>query len=353
MTARLADWGRLPCGAPIRLATLRGEGLEARVSSYGATLVSLRAPDRLGRWADVILGFDALEAYLAPDIQASWPYFGSTIGRYANRIAGAGFSIDGVAHRLEANEGVNQNHGGRRGFDRAAWDMDAMPGAIGVRLRRLSPAGEGGFPGAIEVWADMLIDGPGELVVRYGATTDAPTHVNLALHPYFNLAGRGARSVLDHRLRVAADAYLPIDEAAIPVGAPQPVAATPFDLRSGPSLGEVLESRHPQLRIGDGLNHCFVLSERSSQASSATLEEPSSGRRLEISTDQPGLQVYTANAFDGGLLDAEGRPFVRRQAVALETQGFPDSPNRPDFPSTLLRPGQVYRSETRFRLSTS
>jgi aldose 1-epimerase len=198
----------------------------------------------------------------------------------------------------------------------------------------------------------VLIGGPGELIVRYSATTDAPTHVNLASHPYFNLAGRGARSVCDHRFRVAADAYLPIDAAAIPIGAPQPVAGTPFDLRSCRVIGEVLESRHPQLRIGDGLNHCFVLSEQSDAGPNATLEDPSSGRRLEVWTDQPGLQIYTANAFEGGLLDGRGRPFVRHQAVALEAQCFPNSPNRPDFPSTLLRPGQVYRSETRFRLST-
>jgi aldose 1-epimerase len=188
--------------------------------------------------------------------------------------------------------------------------------------------------------------------VRYSATTDAPTHVNLASHPYFNLAGRGARSIGEHRLRIAADAYLPIDAAAIPLGGPQPVAGAPFDLRSPCAIGDVLESRDPQLRAGDGLNHCFVLSEQPDHGPNATLEDPSSGRRLEIWTDQPGLQVYTANGFDGGLLDDEGRPFVRRQAVALEAQAFPDSPNRPDFPSTLLRPGQVYRSETRLRVST-
>jgi aldose 1-epimerase len=230
--------------------------------------------------------------------------------------------------------------------------MEPMAEAVGVRLRRLSPAGEGGFPGALEAQAEMLIGGPGELIVRYSATTDAPTHVNLASHPYFNLAGRAARSVGGHRLRVAAEAYLPIDAAAIPLGGPQPVAGAPFDLRSPRALGEVLDSVHPQLQAGDGLNHCFVLDRRGDPGPNVTLEDPSSGRRLEIWTDQPGMQVYTANGFDGAILDDEGRPFVRRQAVALEAQGFPNSPNRPDFPSTLLHPGQVYRSETRFRVSS-
>lgn len=347
----LQTWGQMPTGEPVMLATLAdGHGLEVRVSSYGASLVSIRMPDRAGLVEDVLLGFDTLAGYLDPTLQAGWPYLGSTIGRTANRIAGARFTIDGQEHRLAANEGNNQLHGGPIGFDRAAWQAEILGDAPGVRLRHVSPDGDQGFPGRVEAQADFLLGAPGELIIRYTATTDRPTHVSMASHPYFNLAGRRSRSIAQHRLTVAAEAILPIDAKAIPLpGPPMPVAGTPFDLREGRMIGPLVQADHPQLRTGDGLNHCFLLDAAASPA--ARLDHTESGRCLELVTTEPGLQIYSANAFDGSLRDGEDRPFVRRQAIALEAQRFPDSPNRPDFPLTLLRPGEIYRSETRMRFS--
>lgn len=348
----LGKWGDLPGGEPVMLATLAdGHGLEVRVSSYGASLVSIRMPDRAGLVEDVLLGFDRLTDYLDPALQAGWPYLGSTIGRTANRISGARFTIDGQEHRVAANEGDNQLHGGPIGFDRVAWQAEMLDDAPGVRLRHVSPDGDQGFPGCVEAQADFLLGASGELIIRYSATTDRPTHVSMASHPYFNLAGRCSRSITQHRLTVAAGAILPIDAAAIPLpGPPMPVVGTPFDLREGQMIGALVQADHPQLRTGDGLNHCFLLDPAASPA--ALLEHPESGRCLELVTTEPGLQIYSANAFDGSLRDSDGRPFVRRQAIALEAQRFPDSPNRPDFPSTLLRPGETYRSETRMRFSS-
>ncbi len=348
----LRKWGELPGGEPVMLATLAdGHGVEVRVSSYGASLVSIRVPDRAGLVEDVLLGFDTLAGYLDPALQAGWPYLGSTIGRYANRIADARFTIDGQEHRLAANEGDNQLHGGPIGFDRVAWQVELLNDAPGARLYHISPDGDQGFPGRVEAQADFLLDAPGELVIRYAAITDRPTHVSMASHPYFNLAGRRSRSIAQHRLTVAAEAILPIDATAIPLPGPSmPVVGTPFDLREGRMIGALIQADHPQLRTGDGLNHCFVLDPSASLA--ARLEHPQSGRCLDLVTTEPGLQIYSANGFDGSLHDGEGRPFVRRQAIALEAQRFPDSPNRPDLPPTLLRPGETYRSETRMRFSS-
>lgn len=347
----LIEWGRSPEGDPVLLAILSdGNGLEVRVSSYGATLTSIRAPDREGRVDDVLLGFSTLDRYLAPDFQAGWPYFGSTIGRYANRIAGARFTIDGQEYRLTANEGPNQNHGGLPGFDRAIWRMEPIANANGVRLHLRSPDGDQGFPGTLDVVAEVVLNDGGEVAIRYHAVTDRPTHVSLTSHGYFNLAGRAARTVTDHQLSVAADHMLPTDRASIPSGQLRPVAGTPFDLRRPVALGNALAGEDPQLAQADGLDHCFVLDRE--QPIAALLHHPGSGRAMALNTTAPGLQVYSANGFDGTLADEEGRPFVRRQAIALEAQHFPDSPNQPNFPSTLLRPGDIYQSETRLRFFT-
>ncbi|MET0309164.1 MAG: aldose epimerase family protein [Sphingomonas sp.] len=344
----LVEWGPSSEGEPVLLATLSdGRGFEVKVASYGASLVSIRTPDRDGRIADVLLGFAGLDRYLARDVQAHWPYFGSTIGRYANRIAGARFAIDGQEYHLAANEGPNQNHGGRRGFDRVLWRMETLPDLEGVSLSYRSPDGEEGFPGTLEVMAQFILTGPGELAIRYHAFTDRPTHVSLASHGYFNLAGRGARSIADHDLSIAATHMLPIDQASIPTGVLRPVAGTPFDLRRPTPLGEVLASDDPQFVVGEGLNHCFALDGNALTA--ARLHHAPSGRTMTLTTTAPGLQVYSSNAFDGTLVDDAGQPFVRRQAIALEAQHFPDSPNQPAFPSTLLRPGDIYESETRLR----
>jgi aldose 1-epimerase len=346
---RFEDWGSSPNGEPVVLARLDdGDGLSVAVSGYGATLTSIRVPDRNGQIDDVLLGFDSLAAYCDPALQAAWPYFGSTIGRFANRIGGARLTIDGVPCPLVPNEGANQLHGGPNGFDRRVWRHEPIDG--GVRFRLHSPDGDQGFPGALDAIADYRITDPGELLIRYEATTDRPTHVNMAAHPYFNLAGRHSRAIGAHRLTIRADALLAIDAEALPLpGAAMPVADTDLDLRAPRTLGAVLASGHPQIAEQYGLNHCFVLAQGDGPA--VRLEDPASGRVLDIVTTAPGMQVYTANAFDGTLADGDGQPFVRHQAIALEAQHFPDSPNRPDFPSTLLRPGETYVSETRLRFT--
>ena len=344
----LTEWGKLPTGKTVQQATLAdGSGLEVKVASYGATLTSILVPDRLGRINDVLLGFDSLDDYLAVGFQGQWPYFGSTIGRYANRIAGARFTIDEQEYHLTNNEGPNQNHGGSCGFDRASWQMERMTARNGVHLSYCSMDGEEGFPGTLLATTEIMLDGPGEIVIRYRATTDRATHVSMASHGYFNLAGRAARSIADHDLSIAATHMLPIDVAALPTGAIRSVLGTPFDLRQPVRLGSTLAADDPQLLIGGGLNHCFALD--AGTLVSARLHHAGSGRTMTLSTTAPGLQVYSSNAFDGTITDAAGRPFVRHQAIALEAQHFPDSPNQPHFPPTLLRPGEMYESTTRLR----
>jgi aldose 1-epimerase len=349
----LESMGRLPSGETVTAATLDdGAGTSIRIGSYGATLTSIRTPDRHGEADEVIVGLDGLAAMLDPAVVAARPCFGATIGRYANRIAGARLVIDGREHRLVANEGGNSLHGGPDGFDRRAWTLDPLPGGDGVRLTLVSPDGDQGFPGSVALASEFRLAAPGELVVRYEATTDRPTHVNIALHPYFNLAGRRSRHVGRHRLRISASRLVAIDGAGLPLPGPLlPLAGTGLDLRDAKPVAGLLASDHRQIVDHGGLNHCFALDDGDGPA--LRLEDPGSGRVLEMITNAPGIQVYTANAFDGSLRDEAGMPFLRHQAIALEAQHFPDSPHRPDFPATLLRPGELYVSETRFRFTTS
>jgi len=343
--------GRLPSGEAIVTAMLDdGAGTSVRISSYGAALTSVRTPDRRGEVDEVVVGLDGLAAMLELAVQASRSCFGATIGRYANRIAGASFVIDGRDCRLVANEGGNSLHGGPDGFDRRAWTLDPLSSGDGVRLGLVSPDGDQGFPGTVALSAEFRLIAPGELAVRYEATTDRPTHLNIALHPYFNLAGRRSPHVGEHRLRISASRLVAIDAAGLPLVAPPlPLAGTDLDLESPKRIADVLASDHPQIAGHGGLNHCFVLDRGDGPA--LRLEDPGSGRALEMVTTAPGIQVYTANAFDGSLRDEAGRPFHRHRAVALEAQHFPDSPHRPDFPTTMLRPGELYVSETRFRFT--
>ena len=353
---RLESMGRLPSGEPITAATLDDKaGTSVRISSYGAALTSIRTRDRHGAVDDVIVGLDSLAAMLDPAVHAARPCFGATIGRYANRIAGASLVIDRRVHRLVANEGETSLHGGPDGFDRRAWTLDPLSSGDGVRLRLDSPDGDQGFPGSVALAAEFRLVAPGELVVRYEATTDRPTHLNIALHPYFNLAGRRSPHVGRHRLRISAGRLVAIDAAGLPLrGPPLPLAGTDLDLGEPKRIADVLESDHRQIVDHGGLNHCFVLDgDGDDDGPALRLEDPDSGRAMEMVTTAPGIQVYTANAFDGSFRDEAGMPFRRHQAVALEAQHFPDSPGRPDFPTTLLRPGALYVSETRFRFTAS
>ncbi|MFF4208016.1 aldose epimerase family protein [Streptomyces sp. NPDC001796] len=317
-------FGTLSDGTAVHRWTLERGGVRVRVLSYGGIVQSAEVPDREGGRADVVLGFPDLDGYLRhPE-----PYLGALVGRYANRIAGARFPLDGRTYALEPNNGPNSLHGGSRGFDKRVWDVE--PVEHGVRLSRVSPHGEEGFPGRLEVSATYTLDADGALRTVYEAVTDAPTVVNLTNHSYWNLAGSGNAG--GHELSIAASRYTPVDADLIPTGALETVEGSRFDFR---------EPR----KVGSGYDHNFVLDKGVTRApvEVAELHDPASGRLLTVSTTEPGLQLYTA--------DHLGAPFAPGDGIALETQHFPDSPNRPDFPSTRLRPGEVYRSETVYGFS--
>jgi aldose 1-epimerase len=337
-------WGTLPGGEAVTHVRLsRPGGISVGISTLGATITGICAPGRDGTCANIVLGFDDLAGYLAPEYQASYPYFGATIGRVANRIRGASFEIDGTPYSLVANEGANQLHGGR-GFDRAIW-ADWIDGD-GLRLDLVSPDGDQGYPGTLHVSALFSLPADNELAVRYEARTDRATHVNLTTHGYFNLSGRDAPGIVDHRLQVHADAYTPIDADALPTGEIAPVDDTPFDLRQPQRIGTVIDTPHAQLAVGGGYNHNFVLNGAAGMLRpAARLHDPASGRIMDLATTAPGLQVYSGNFLAEPVA-------LRRQAIALEPQHFPDTANIATFPTTLLRPGDLYVSETRFRFST-
>ncbi|MGW2420229.1 aldose epimerase family protein [Streptomyces sp. NPDC001709] len=315
-------FGTLSDGTEVHRWTLERAGTRVEVLTYGGIVRSVQVPDREGRTANVVLGFPGLDGYLAhPE-----PYFGALVGRYANRIGHARFPLDGAVYALEPNNGPNSLHGGVRGFDKRVWRAEPVGDAAhGVRLSRVSPHGEEGFPGRLEVSATYTLDASGALRIAYEAVTDAPTVINLTNHSYFNLAGAGHSG--GHELRLAASRFTPVDADLIPTGALQDVTGSRFDFRT---------SR----KVGSGYDHNFVLDKGVTEAAQevAELHEPSSGRTLTVATTEPGLQLYTADH----LTD----PFAPGDGIALETQHFPDSPNRPGFPSTVLRPRQVFRSET-------
>ncbi|MEU9519822.1 aldose epimerase family protein [Streptomyces sp. NPDC048224] len=320
-------FGTLSDGTPVHRWTLERAGVRVRVLSYGGIVQSAEVPDRDGNTADVVLGFAGLDGYVThPE-----PYLGALVGRYANRIAGGRFPLDGRTYALAPNEGANTLHGGERGFDKHVWDVSPVgDGGHGVRLSRVSPHGEEGFPGRLEMSATYTLEESGALRIAYEAVTDAPTVLNPTNHSYFNLSGSGHAG--GHELRLAASRITPVDAGLIPAGDPQDVADTRFDFRRA-------------RKVGSGYDHNFVLDKGVTDAAEevAELYDPASGRVLTVATTEPGLQLYTA--------DHLGEPFAPGDGIALETQHFPDSPNRPDFPSTVLRPGEVFRSETVYAFS--
>jgi aldose 1-epimerase len=320
-------FGTLSDGTPVHRWTLERAGVRVRVLSYGGIVQSVEVPDRDGRTANVVLGFADLDGYLTHP----GPYLGALIGRYANRIAGGRFDLDGVPYTLARNNAPNSLHGGECGFDKRVWDATPVgDNPHGVRLSRVSPDGEEGFPGRLEVSATYTLEADGALRITYEAVTDAPTVVNLTNHSYVNLAGAGNAG--GHELRLAASRFTPVDADLIPTGELQEVAGSRFDFRQA-------------RKVGSGYDHNFVLdkgvTERAVEV--AELYDPSSARALTVATTEPGLQLYTADHLSG--------PFAPGDGIALETQHFPDSPNRPEFPSTVLRPGEVFRSETVYGFS--
>jgi len=354
VTATRAPFGTMPDGAAVEVFTLtNANGLEVRAINYGAIITSLKVPDRNGRFADIVNGHDSLDGYLAKS-----RFFGAVVGRYANRIAKGKFTLDGVEYTLAVNNGENHLHGGVRGFDKVIWEVpkDAVRTGYmetGVTFRRLSPDGEEGYPGNLTTSVTYVLTDENELLVAYAATTDRPTPINLTQHSYFNLAGHQAKDILDHRLMVNADRYTPVDATQIPTGSRPPVAGTPFDFRTATRIGARIADDNEQLKIGAGYDHNFVLNRQGTGlVLAARLEDPGSGRVMDVLTTEPGLQVATANRLDGTIVGKGGATYGRHSGVCLETQHFPDSPNQPAFPSTILRPGEHFESRTVFKFRT-
>jgi len=325
------------------------KGMEVRLAAYGARITSIKIPDRNGHFADVVLGFDTVEPYRSSPKR---PYLGVTLGRYAGRIANGLFTLDGVEHVLAKNSGPNHNHGGVTGFDKVVWD--AKQTGNSVEFHRTSPNGEEGYPGNLDVCVTYTLTDKNELIIDYRATTDRATPVNLSNHSYFNLAGEGSETVLLHDLKINADGMLLIDKTSVPTGEIVPVADTPFDFRQPKPVGRDINQLNEQLANGSGYDHTFVLNPcKNDTLPAAILYEKGSGRMMKVFTDQPGLQLYTANFLDGSLTGKSGRPYARQSALCVETQHFPDSPNQPQFPNTILRRGETYQSRTTYQFSVS
>jgi len=342
-------FGTLPDGSLIESYAIRVGAIELHAITLGAIITSLRVPDRHGRLADVVLGHDTLAPYLQ-----NTPYFGAVVGRCANRIADGRFRLDDQDYQLAINEAPHHLHGGDRGFDRHRWvgRPSSRGDAAGVTFERTSPAGEEHYPGTLRVSVSYFVTPDATVIVEYEATTDAPTIVNLTQHSYFNLAGETSRSILDHELTIHADRFTPIGPTRIPTGGITSVEGTPFDLRTPVRVGARVLLAEEQLRRGGGFDHNFVLQRTGQErVPAALLEDPGSGRRLEVSTSAPGLQFYSGHKLDGSIMGAYGRVFDRFAGLCLESQHFPDAPNQPGFPPVTLRPGDVYWSTTSWQFT--
>jgi aldose 1-epimerase len=341
----------MPDGTAVDLFTLtNAAGTRIRAISYGGIILSIEVPDRDGRPADIVLGYDSLDGYLEKP-----EYFGSIIGRYANRIARGRFVLDGTEYRLATNDGPNHLHGGIRGFDKVVWQAEPVESArgAGVVFTRTSPDGEEGYPGTVSVRVTYTLTDRNELHVEYEATTDKPTPINLTQHSYFNLAGEGSGDILGHRLTLHASRYTPVDATLIPTGEIAPVEGTPFDFRTPAAIGQRIDEPHEQLRRGRGYDHNYAIDRQGDGlVQAARVVEPRSGRTLEVSTTEPGIQFYSGNFLDGTVVGKSGHVYGHRTGFCLETQHFPDSPNQPAFPSTILRPGERYRSHTVYAFGT-
>ncbi len=352
-TVAHAPYGRMPDGTTVeQLALSNARGTVARIITYGGIVTALETADRDGHRANVVLGCADLDGY-----RADTAHFGAIIGRYANRIAYGRFVLDGVPIQLACNSGPHSLHGGDAPFDKLVWRAVAAETPAGgcLALHHVSTDGAGGYPGTLEVEVRYTLGPDDTLRIDYEAECDRPTVLNLTNHSYFNLAGEGARDIYDHELAVFADAFTPVDATLIPTGELCPVDGTPFDLRQPARIGDRIRMPDEQLRRGRGLDHNFVLGTAPTEAPrlAARLHDPDSGRVMEVLTTEPGVQVYSGNVLDGSRRGPSGRPYRQSDALCLETQHFPDSPNQPTFPSTVLRPGQRFRSATIYRFSTT
>jgi aldose 1-epimerase len=342
------SFGKTPDGTQVEVYTLSDGAFEARIATYGGIVVSLKTPDRSGKTADVVLGFDDLDGYVANFNGTSNAFFGAIIGRYANRIAHGSFTLDGQKYSLPLNNGENTLHGGPHGFNNVVWK--AKPVANGVELSYVSKDGDAGFPGNLTTTVRYTLV-KGDLQIEYDAITDKDTVLNLTNHSYFNLSGQG--DILKDELTVHASRFTPVDAALIPTGELKSVESTPFDFRKATAVGARINADDPQIRLGHGYDHNFVLDNKTGKvAEAAEVYDPSSGRVLRVLTDQPGVQFYTGNFLDGSIKGKGGKPDELRTALCLETQHFPDSPNHPEFPTTELKPGEHYHTVTVYSFST-
>jgi len=325
--------------------------MKVAITNYGATVISLWVPDRQGKLADVVQGFDTLEDY----IQYNDSYFGNVVGRYGNRIAGGKFTLDGVEYTLAANDHGNHLHGGLKGFDKVVWNSEPVQkkNATGVKLTYRSRDGEEGYPGNLDVTVTYYLTTANELSIEYTATTDKATPVNLTNHSYFNLAGQGSGDILGHVLRIDADRFTVVDKGLIPTGELRPVQGTPMDFTKLAPVGARIDQKdYEQIAFGGGYDHNWVLNKKDHSLTKViTLHEPVSGRFMEVLTTEPGVQFYSGNFLDGKHKGKGGKVYNHRYALCLETQHYPDSPNHPDFPSTVLRPGEKYSSQTVYKFS--
>jgi len=347
MSIKDENWGTTKDGQKVTLYTLRNKsGLEAKIMNYGGTLVSLSAPDKSGQFADVVLGFDGFTPY-----EANGPYFGSIVGRYANRIGKGKFTLDGKAYQLAVNNGPNHLHGGLVGFHKKIWKSSPIhrSNGVGVELTYTSPDGEEGYPGTLTCKATYLLTNDNALEIEYSATTDKPTVVNLTNHAYFNLAGEGKGTILDHEMTINADSYTATDVNLIPTGELASVSGTPLDFTSPNRVGARIGSDFRAMKQGLGYDHNFVLGGGSGLKKAARVKDPKSGRVLEVLTTEPGVQFYTGNHLK--LTGKNGHNYVSRSGFCLETQHYPDSPNRPEFPSVTLLPGDGYQHTCIYRFS--
>jgi len=343
-------FGKTADGTPVDLYVLANKnGMEVAITNYGGIVVSLKTPDRNGKLADVVLGYDRLEGYLGDK-----SYQGAIVGRYGNRIGHAAFTLDGTRYTLARNNGDNSLHGGLKGFNKAVWNAKQVSSAEGegVELTHLSKDGEEGYPGNLSIRVVYTLTEGNELKIDYTATTDKPTVMNLTNHAYFNLAGQGEGDILQHQLRLTPTKFTPVDSGMIPTGELRPVAGTPLDFTKATAIGARIDADDEQLKLGRGYDHNFVLDNAGKLALAAEVHEPRSGRVMEAWTTEPGIQFYTGNFLDGTIHGKAGKVYPRRCAFCLETQHFPDSPNQPKFPSTVLRPGGRYQSTTVYKFGT-
>ena len=346
----MQQFGKTAEGEDVQIYTLtNSSGMEVRIMNYGGVIVSVKVPDKSGALSDVVLGCDTLDGYLK-----GVPYFGALVGRYGNRIARGKFELDGQTYTLARNNGENALHGGLKGFDKVVWAAEPFEkdGASGLVLKYTSADGEEGYPGKLDVTVTYTLTADNSIRIDYEAVTDKPTVVNLTNHSYWNLKDAGATPILDHEVMLNCDRFTPVDAGLIPTGELKPVEGTPFDFRAPEKIGARIDADDEQIKRGGGYDHNFVINHTGEGLQlAAKVTEPTTGRVMEVLTMEPGVQFYTGNFLDGTITGKGGTLYQKRSGFCLETQHFPDSPNQPDFPSTTLRPGEIYKTTTVYKFS--